>query len=106
MSHFLTVILALFILLSSSKSVISQVLKDAKVPCNQVVNKLSPCLSYLDGQYASPSKPCCKGAKYVWGHYGKSKAKRQGVCACLVSLLPLLGVVMVHLFLLFLNVVG
>ncbi|CAO2819211.1 unnamed protein product [Amaranthus hypochondriacus] len=61
------------------------------VLCNDVVNELSPCLSYLDNQDSSPSSSCCQGAKYVAKHYSKSKTKRQEVCQCLESLLPLVG---------------
>ncbi|XP_021757524.1 probable non-specific lipid-transfer protein 2 isoform X1 [Chenopodium quinoa] len=63
----------------------------ASIPCNQVINELSPCLPYLHNQYSSPSTYCCQGAKYVWKHFAQSKKKRQGVCQCLESVLPIIG---------------
>lgn len=92
MSHFATLVALLLVLSSNYVMTQEQGRKGGNtVPCDQVVNELSPCLSYLDKQSSSPSSSCCQGTKYVWKHYGESKKKRQGVCECLESFVPLIG---------------
>ncbi|XP_021754353.1 probable non-specific lipid-transfer protein 2 [Chenopodium quinoa] len=88
---FLALLLVLFSTTVTGQIQLGQPGGQAAIPCNQVINELSPCLSYLHSQYSSPSTNCCQGAKYVYKHYGKSKKKRQGVCQCLESVLPLIG---------------
>lgn len=53
------------------------------IPCNQVVNDLSPCLNYVlnGGQVSSE---CCVGVQTLYGA-ARTTQDRQGVCSCLKS---------------------
>lgn len=91
MSHLIIIFLALLLMLSYNSVISQEQTGGDTLPCNEVINELSPCLSYLNKQYSSPSSFCCQGANYVWKQYGKKKKQRRGVCECLESVLPLIG---------------
>ncbi|XP_030455958.1 non-specific lipid-transfer protein 1-like [Syzygium oleosum] len=51
--------------------------------CNQVINTLMPCVSYvLNGGTVPPA--CCSGIRSLYSA-AKTTADRQGVCSCLKS---------------------
>jgi hypothetical protein len=52
------------------------------ISCPEVVNDLTPCLSYLQGREASPSAACCGGAKALYGD-ADTRDERQQTCQCL-----------------------
>ena len=84
----LSLFLAFFPVFLSSPILMEQV--DAVVSCDAVIQQLSPCVSYIGRDASAPSKMCCQGAKYVFKHFGRAQRDRQGVCNCLVSLMPYL----------------
>ncbi|XP_059654204.1 non-specific lipid-transfer protein-like [Cornus florida] len=57
--------------------------------CPTVVNKLTPCLTYIKGG-TNPSKNCCKGAKDL-NDLAKAKPDRVAICNCIKQILPAIG---------------
>lgn len=56
---------------------------ESAIPCNQVVNYLTPCLNYVMNGGQVPA-PCCKGVQNVYAA-AQTTPDRQGVCSCLKS---------------------
>ncbi|XP_062005390.1 non-specific lipid-transfer protein 1-like [Rosa rugosa] len=53
----------------------------ATITCSQVVNKLTPCISYLE-KGGTPASGCCSGIKTLYST-AHTTADLQGVCNCL-----------------------
>ncbi|KAJ1259461.1 hypothetical protein BS78_10G157300 [Paspalum vaginatum] len=54
----------------------------ATVTCRDVVNDLSPCLGFLQGNEGQPSGQCCDGVRALYAA-ADTKADRQATCECL-----------------------
>lgn len=52
----------------------------ANVTCGQVVNDLTPCLTYLE-KGGTPATGCCNGIKSLYG-MARTTSDRQSVCNC------------------------
>lgn len=54
----------------------------AQMTCGQVVNNLSPCISYV--MYGGVNVPaqCCNGIKNLYGQ-AQTKTDRQAICSCI-----------------------
>ncbi|KAF5747675.1 non-specific lipid-transfer protein 1-like [Tripterygium wilfordii] len=65
--------------------VTSAPMTEAAVSCNQVVNYLRPCISYVSNGGTLPSN-CCNGVRGLYGA-AQTTTDRQGVCKCLKSVL-------------------
>ncbi|KAF5476400.1 hypothetical protein F2P56_008121 [Juglans regia] len=54
---------------------------EAAITCGQVVNYLTPCISYVANGGSVPTT-CCSGIKSLFG-LARTTGDRQGVCNCL-----------------------
>ena len=54
------------------------------VSCSSVINDLSPCLDFLQGDAGQPSARCCDGVKIIYEPMDTTAA-RQATCECLKS---------------------
>lgn len=78
----LLALLALLLLLSRSTLPEPVPAAAPAVPCSQIVNKLTPCYSYISGKEDEPTQPCCNGVKEISDAI-KSKADKQAACECI-----------------------
>ncbi|RLM54527.1 non-specific lipid-transfer protein 1-like [Panicum miliaceum] len=56
----------------------------AEVSCSGVINDLSLCLDFLQGDAGQPSARCCDGVKAIYAA-ADTTAARQATCECLKS---------------------
>jgi hypothetical protein len=56
----------------------------AAVSCSGVMNHLSMCLDFLQGDTDEPGNRCCKGVKAIYAA-ADSSPERQATCKCLKS---------------------
>ncbi|GMI71912.1 hypothetical protein HRI_000860500 [Hibiscus trionum] len=56
---------------------------DAAISCNNVLNYLFPCISYVQNG-GQPAAACCNGVKTLYGQ-AQTSVDRQNVCKCIKS---------------------
>ncbi|GLJ47356.1 hypothetical protein SUGI_0999560 [Cryptomeria japonica] len=75
--YFVAAIIGMVVVGMSSKA-------DGAISCSTVVSDLIPCLSYVSGSSAKPTKGCCNGIKTL-NTAAKTTDDRQAVCNCIKS---------------------
>ncbi|XP_050226821.1 non-specific lipid-transfer protein A-like [Mercurialis annua] len=55
---------------------------DPLPPCSSIINQLTPCISFLSRNVATPSPICCSGVRYL-GNYSSNKGDRVSICQCI-----------------------
>ncbi|XP_062232794.1 non-specific lipid-transfer protein 1-like [Phragmites australis] len=61
---------------------VQQLAVRADIACSDVLNDLSPCLGFLQGDEDRPSGACCAGVATLYAA-ADTKAERQATCECL-----------------------
>ncbi|XP_039054845.1 non-specific lipid-transfer protein 3-like [Hibiscus syriacus] len=56
---------------------------DAAITCSDVVNRLMPCISYVQNG-GQPTATCCNGVNTLYAQ-AQTSADRQSVCKCIKS---------------------
>lgn len=89
MTHQTVATLCAMIVLVSISSVIltgAQTAQPVEITCDQIVNELTPCLSYVRGKEDKPSDSCCAGAKQL-SEQATTKPDKVTACDCIKRVL-------------------